>query len=312
LVLAAATFVAPAMVMVGPAVRSDRFVIGGAAIVLFALVLLRMVGLMKAQEAASMREHALDGERAQNKRLRELDRLKDQFIATISHELRTPLTSIHGYLDLVLEGEAGDLTDEQRQFLSIVVRNSDRLRRLVNDLLVVSEADAGLELDLSDVDLRAIAQDSVESVRPQAEAAGISLELTTQRAFLLTGDPGRLEQLLDNLISNALKFTPGGGRVSIRIRQSGELAVLEVEDTGMGIPADEQEFLFDRFFRARAAGEQAIQGTGLGLSIAQEIAQAHGGRIQFTSREDVGTTFRVELPLATDAPARVPVLAGAG
>jgi signal transduction histidine kinase len=298
-------------VMVGPTARSDRFVIGGAAIVLFALVLLRMVGMMKAQEAASLREHALDGERAQNKRLRELDRLKDQFIATISHELRTPLTSIHGYLDLVLEGEVGDLTDEQRQFLSIVVRNSDRLRRLVNDLLVVSEADAGLELDLSDVDLRAIAQDSVESVRPQVEAAGITLELTAHRAFPLTGDPGRLGQLLDNLISNALKFTPGGGRVSIRIRQAGELAVLEVEDTGMGIPADEQEFLFDRFFRASAAGEQAIQGTGLGLSIAQEIAHAHGGRIEFTSRENVGTTFRVKLPLAVDAPARAPVLAGA-
>jgi signal transduction histidine kinase len=311
LVLAAATFVAPAMVMVGPTARSDRFVIGGAAIVLFTLVLLRMVRLMKAQEAAALREHALDGERAQNKRLRELDRLKDQFIATVSHELRTPLTSIHGYLDLVLGGEAGDLTDEQRQFLGIVVRNSDRLRRLVNDLLVVSEADAGLELDLSDVDLRAIAQDSVESVRPQAEAAGISLDLSAERAFLLVGDPGRLGQLLDNLISNALKFTPGGGRLSIRIRQSGELAVLEVEDTGMGIPADEQEFLFDRFFRASAAGEHAIQGTGLGLSIAQEIAQAHGGRIEFTSRENVGTTFRVELPLGVEGPARVAVLAGA-
>ena len=311
LVLAAATFVAPAIVMVGPEAHGDRFVIGGGAIVMFMLVLLRMVGLMKAQEAASVRGHALDGERAQNKRLRELDRLKDQFIATVSHELRTPLTSIHGYLDLVLGGEAGELTDEQRQFLSIVARNSDRLRRLVNDLLVVSEADAGLELDLSDIDLSAIAQDSVESVRPQAEAAGIGLELTAERAFLLTGDPGRLGQLLDNVISNALKFTSRGGRVSIRIRQCGELAVLEVADTGMGIPADEQEFLFDRFFRARAAGEHAIQGTGLGLSIAQEIAQAHGGRIEFTSREGVGTTFRVELPLSVEAAAGIAVLAGA-
>jgi len=113
------------------------------------------------------------------------------------------------------------------------------------------------------------------------------------------------------VISNALKFTSRGGRVSIRIRQCGELAVLEVADTGMGIPADEQEFLFDRFFRARAAGEHAIQGTGLGLSIAQEIAQAHGGRIEFTSREGVGTTFRVELPLSVEAAAGIAVLAGA-
>jgi signal transduction histidine kinase len=311
LVLAAATFVAPVMTISGRATQSDRFVVGGAAIALFSLVLLRMVGLMKAQEAASLRAHALDGERAQNKRLRELDQLKDQFIATVSHELRTPLTSIHGYLDLVLGGESGELADEQRQFLSIVARNSDRLRRLVNDLLVVSQADAGLALDLSDVDLRAIAQDSVESARPQAEAAAISLGLTAPPAFPLTGDPGRLSQLLDNLISNALKFTPAGGRVSVRVTRSGDVALLEVEDTGMGIPADEQEFLFDRFFRAHAAGEQAIQGTGLGLSIAQEIAQAHGGRIGFTSREAVGTTFRVELPLAATAPERVPVLVGA-
>jgi signal transduction histidine kinase len=311
LVLAAATFVAPAVVMVGPTARSDRFVIGGAAIVLFTLVLLRMVGLMKAREAGSLRARALDVERAQNKRLRELDRLKDQFIATISHELRTPLTSIHGYLDLVLGGEAGELNDEQRQFLAVVARNSNRLRRLVNDLLVVSEADAGLELDLSEVDLRTIAQESVESVRPQAEAAGIALELSAERPLHLNGDPGRLGQLLDNLISNALKFTPRGGRVSIRIGRSGDIALLEVEDTGMGIPADEQEFLFDRFFRARAAGEQAIQGTGLGLSIALEIAQAHGGRIDCTSRETVGTTFRVELPFATTVPERVPELVGA-
>ncbi|MEP6811818.1 MAG: HAMP domain-containing sensor histidine kinase [Actinomycetota bacterium] len=310
LVLAASTFIAPVMTIVGQTSRADRFAVGGAAIALFSLVLLRMVGLMKAQEAASLRAQALDGELAQNKRLRELDRLKDEFIATVSHELRTPLTSIHGYLDLVLEGEAGDLTDEQRQYLSIVGRNSDRLRRLVNDLLVVSEAEAGLDLDMSEVDLRTLAQESVASVRPQAEAAEIALELTAHHPVTLTGDPGRLGQLLDNLISNALKFTPNGGRVSIRIYESGDMARLEVEDTGMGIPDDEQKFLFDRFFRANAASDQAIQGTGLGLSIARDIAHAHGGSIEFKSRENVGTTFRVDLPLAAAAAVPVAVLAG--
>jgi signal transduction histidine kinase len=110
----------------------------------------------------------------------------------------------------------------------------------------------------------------------------------------------RLGQLLDNVISNALKFTPRGGSVAVRVTQSNGSAVLEVEDTGIGIPADEQPHLFDRFFRAQAAGEKAIQGTGLGLSISQAIAHAHGGHIEVTSRENMGTTFRVALPQRSD------------
>jgi signal transduction histidine kinase len=149
-------------------------VIAGSAIVLFALVLLRMVELVQRQEAAGAREQALQ---ETTDRLRHLDQLKDQFIATVSHELRTPLTSIHGYLDLLIEGEAGELTDEQRQFLSVAERNTDRLRRLVDDLLLVSELDAGkLTLELGDLDLRDLAHESLESARPHAEAGGITLE----------------------------------------------------------------------------------------------------------------------------------------
>ena len=184
--------------------------------------------------------------------LRHLDRMKDQFIATVSHELRTPLTSIHGYLDLLVEGEAGELTDEQRRFLSIAERNTDRLQRLVEDLLLVSELDAGkLKLELGSLDLRALAQESLESARPRAEAGGITLEFPVESPLQVTGDRVRLGQLLDNMISNAVKFTPHGGTVSVRTSRSNGSAVLEVEDTGMGIPAGEQEHLFDRFFRRR-------------------------------------------------------------
>jgi signal transduction histidine kinase len=298
LALAAATFTAPLTAMIARHTPDDNYVIGGCAIFLFSLVLLRMVGMMKAQEAAAGREFALDHERAQNRRLLEIDRLKDRFVATVSHELRTPLTSIHGYLDIMLGGEAGEFNGEQHRFLSIVARNSDRLLRLADDLLLVSVADAGLELRLEPVDLRVLAENSVESAQAAAQAAGISLDFSAERAFPILGDAGRLGQLLDNLISNALKFTPRAGRVSITIDRSGDSARLEIADTGMGIPADEQEFLFDRFFRSEAADKQAIQGAGLGLSIAQDIAKAHGGRIDFTSVEHVGTTFRVELPLA--------------
>ena len=253
-----------------------------------------MVDVVQRHEAGAAREQALEKTTA---RLLELDQLKDRFVATVSHELRTPLTSIHGYLHLVLEGEVGDLTDEQRKFLSIAGRNTDRLRRLVEDLLLISELDADeLDFEFHNLDLPALAQESLESARPGATAAGISLELFGDGPMQLMGDRVRLGQLLDNMISNALKFTARGGSVSVRTTHSNGSVVLEIEDTGIGIAADEQQHLFDRFFRTRAAGEQAIQGTGLGLSISQAIAQAHGGLIEVTSEEHVGTTFRVAFP----------------
>ncbi len=293
-VLTVATFVAPVTGLLGPTGTGDRLVIAGCAIVLFGLVLLRMVGLVQQQEAEAGRARALE---ETTERLRELDRLKDQFVATVSHELRTPLTSIHGYLELVLDGVAGSLEDEQRQFLSVVNRNTNRLRRLVDDLLLVSEIDAGnLVLHLDDLDLGALARESLESSRPQAEAGGVTLSFSAHGPLALTGDRVRLSQLLDNVVSNALKFTPPGGSVSVRTGRSNGSAVVEVEDTGIGIPADEQAQLFDRFFRARAASAGAVQGTGLGLSISQDIAHAHGGAIDVTSEVGVGTTFRVALP----------------
>jgi signal transduction histidine kinase len=164
-------------------------------------------------------------------------------------------------------------------------------------LLLVSELDAGkLKLRLESLDLRALAQESLESARPQAEAGGISLEFPEESPLRLMGDRMRLGQLLDNMISNAVKFTPVGGRVSVRTTRSNGSAVLEVEDTGMGIPASEQEHLFGRFFRTQAAEQNAIQGSGLGLAISQAIAQAHGGLIEVTSQENAGTTFRVAFP----------------
>jgi signal transduction histidine kinase len=292
-VLAVATFVAPVTGLFGPTKTSDRWVIAGSAIVLFTLVLLRMVDVVQRHEASAAREHALEQTTA---RLLELDRLKDQFVATVSHELRTPLTSIHGYLDLVLAG-GGALADEQREFLEVAGRNTDRLRSLVADLLLVSElASDELAFEMHNLDLQALAQESLDSARPEAASAGISIELSSDGPLRLLGDRARLGQLLDNMIANALKFTPRGGSVSVRTTHVNGSALLEIEDTGIGIAADEQEHLFDRFFRTRAASEQAIQGTGLGLSISQAIAEAHGGLIEVTSEEHVGTTFRVAFP----------------
>ena len=233
----------------------------------------------------------------QNERLRELDGLKDEFVSLVSHELRTPLTSIRGYLELVLDGAAGSLTEEQERFLRVVERNADRLLGLVGDLLFVAQVDAGrLPVEFDDLDLAVVAAECVDGVRPAAEAK--SLELIVDASPLAAkGDRGRLDQLLGNLVSNAVKFTPEGGRVTVRVSAQDESALIEVSDNGIGVPEAELGELFTRFFRSSTATENAIPGTGLGLVIAKAIAEAHGGQIAVESREGVGTTFKVTLPL---------------
>jgi PAS domain S-box-containing protein len=259
------------------------------------------------QEARAFAEAAQRDLAAQNERLRELDRLKDEFIALVSHELRTPLTSIRGYTELLLDGEAGELTEEQRRFLGVVERNSHRLLHLVGDLLFLAQVEAGkLVLEVGELDLGAVASESVETARPQAEAKGVTLTLATGPVPVMAGDRARIAQLLDNLISNAVKFTPERGRVDVRVRAVDDQAIVEVRDCGMGIPADEQEFLFERFFRTSTATEQAIQGTGLGLAISKAIVDAHAGRITVASEEGAGTTFSVVLPLRPEAEVQEP------
>jgi signal transduction histidine kinase len=242
----------------------------------------------------------------QNERLRELDRMKDQFVSTVSHELRTPLTSIVGYLELVLEGETGELNPEQRQFLEIVNRNCNRLNQLIDDILFVARVEAGrLELVKEWIDLPAVAAAAVESTRAVAERKGIDLRFFTPTDLpQLHADPTRLTQLLDNLLSNSVKFTSEGGAVTVTIEQYEGAASVAVADTGVGIPEDELGRLFERFFRASTAS--AAQGTGLGLSIVKTIAEAHGGTVSIASELGAGTSFTVKLPLdaKTDGAAR--------
>lgn len=234
----------------------------------------------------------------QNTRLRELDLMKDEFVSLVSHELRTPLTSIRGYLELLLE-EGGNLTPEQERFLGVVDRNSERLLDLVGDLLFLAQVDAGkLTIEHEDVDFERVVEDSVETLRPIAESRRIELVTSITPVPRLAGDRARLAQVLDNLLSNALKFTPEGGRVSVALHADGDRAVVEVEDNGVGIPRAEQNRLFERFFRSSRATDNAIPGTGLGLAITKAIAERHGGRISVESEEDIGTSVRVEFPLA--------------
>jgi signal transduction histidine kinase/CHASE3 domain sensor protein len=233
---------------------------------------------------------------------RKAERMKDEFVATVSHELRTPLTSIVGYVELVRDPVDGALDPLQDEYLKVVERNARRLERLVGDLLFFAQVEAGrLELDLGPVDLCALARTAIDATRPVADDKNVRLELDCTTPGDIEGDPGRIEQLLDNLVSNAVKFTPNGGRVDVCIRPDGDEVLLEVSDSGIGIPKAEVGRLFQRFFRASSATSREIQGTGLGLAIAKTIVEAHGGVIGVESEAGYGTTFTVRLPVRRPA-----------
>ena len=228
--------------------------------------------------------------------------MKDQFVATVSHELRTPLAAMDGWLHILLEGDPGPLTDDQRRFLSTVKRNSDRLMRLVGDLLLIGQMDSGrFSLDLGEVDIAELVGETVALFTGPAAEKGIELSASADPGIAVHGDRLRLGQLLSNLVSNAIKFTPENGTVQVRVSGQGERCLIEVTDSGVGIPAGERAHLFERFYRASTAVGTA--GTGLGLAISKAIAEGHGGTIRVADAEGGGTRFVVELPLTVRAEA---------
>jgi PAS domain S-box-containing protein len=231
----------------------------------------------------------------QNEALRELDRLKDEFIGLVSHELRTPLTSIIGYVELLREqGASGQDTGS---FLEVIERNSNRLLHLVGDLLFLSGLQSGkIAMEFSDTDLAEMTTTIVEELRPEAERKRIELTATVCEVPRWRADPVRIGQLLGNLVSNAVKFTPEGGKVTVGLRMNGGEAVLTVRDTGIGICRSDRDQIFERFFRGSLATARAIPGTGLGLTIARAIVEAHQGTVTVDSDEGHGATFEVRLP----------------
>ena len=228
---------------------------------------------------------------------RDLERLRDAFVAAVSHELRTPLTSISGFLEMLYDEEQ-TLSEAGRSYLAVIRRSTTRLQRIVEDLLLVAQIEAErLELQLAPTDLGEVAAAAVEALRPVADDTGVSLELVVGAPRPLEADAHRLGQVLDNLVSNAIKFTESGGSVTVSTDGDPSWARVTVADTGVGIPADEQSKLFSRFFRASTATRRAIPGTGLGLVIARAIVDAHAGTISLESRESAGTRVTVALPV---------------
>ena len=234
----------------------------------------------------------------------EVSRLKDEFVGLISHELRTPLSSILGYLELMRDDEENPLSDEQVQYLGVAERNAHRLLRLVGDLLFTAQVGSStFSLDTSLIEIRPIITSSVESATPNADTAGVALSAKMPKTpVLVLGDAQRLGQAIDNLISNAIKFTPRGGKVAVDVVVEGNQAVITVADTGMGIPEDELDQLFARFFRASTATRAAVPGVGLGLSITKAIIVAHHGELDVKSTVGKGTSFIVRLPMNESIP----------
>ncbi len=248
---------------------------------------------------------ALDKERENNQRMLELDRVKSDFVSSVSHELRTPLTSIIGLTELLADDLSENLTDEQHRLVERIDRNGGRLLHLVEDLLTIARVEDGdLSLEQVPTDLRHPVRVATEEVAHAARKGCVDLRVVVpSEPVMLDGDPAYLERLVLNLVTNAVKFTPDGGTVEVRLEVHGDVAELRVTDTGMGIPIEEQGRLFQRFFRSSLATRNAIQGTGLGLHIVRSIAEAHHGRIDFESLPGEGTTFAFTVPLMDGRPA---------
>jgi two-component system phosphate regulon sensor histidine kinase PhoR len=230
--------------------------------------------------------------------LKALDRAKSDFFATVSHELRAPLTSIEGYLELLSEGEAGPITPEQRHMLTTVDRGAARLRNLIDDVFTLAQLESrAFSSATKPVNIAEVIAGAVEAVRPEVSAAKLTLASTSQDGLIVEGDAGELDRVLINLLSNSVKYTPEGGHIEVSAEAENGSAIVQVSDTGIGIPEADQGELFERFFRASNARQRSIPGTGLGLAIVRTIVTNHGGEVRLQSREEKGTTFTVRLPL---------------
>ncbi|MFI5955024.1 PAS domain S-box protein [Cryptosporangium sp. NPDC051539] len=247
---------------------------------------------------------AVASEREAAGHLREIDQVRTDLVSTVSHELRTPLTSLSGYLEVLLDGDVGPITSEQAKMVEVAHRNAQRLLLLVEDLMMLSRIDAGaFRIKQDDVDLGRLLTAAVATVTPLAAGRGLTLESDVPEDLgVVRGDAGNLDRVLLNLLTNAVKFTPEGGAVTVSGRRQDHEVVVTIRDTGIGVPDDEQDRLFDRFFKSSNAMDEAIQGTGLGLSIAKTIVERHGGRISAVSAVGEGTTMTVTLPAHSTVP----------
>jgi PAS domain S-box-containing protein len=244
---------------------------------------------------------------AANEELKSLDEMKTNLLSNVSHELRTPLVAVMGYTDMVINGKAGPVTEKQRNYLGISLRNVEKLVTLIENLLDFSRLYRGAEeLVFTRFDLLDCVRMSVESVKPVADSKGIALTTTARNErgepydppVLVEGDKGKLGQVFNNLLSNAVKFNEPGGSVAVAVDVRNNIAHISVTDTGIGIPEGELDKVFSRFYQVDSSSTRKYGGTGIGLAIAQDIVRLHGSRISVSSRLGEGATFQFNLSLS--------------
>ncbi len=229
---------------------------------------------------------------------KKIEQMKSDFVALASHELRTPLTSIQGYVELILDGDVGEISREQREFLEIISQNTRRLEALINDVLDVEKIESGrMTMKHEKVDLSQVVDNCVKTFKVMAEGKGLRIEKDVKTSPInVLGDSDRLSQVLSNILSNAIKYTKEG-KVKITARIKGGFASMAVEDTGLGMSSEDMKIVFSRFFRAEDSYVRKTTGSGLGLSIAKATIERHNGDIKVESKLGAGSKFEVILPL---------------
>jgi signal transduction histidine kinase len=311
LLVLAASLVAPILLVGGAAYPPAEWRRAALSLVVAGVTAASVRRLVGALRDGALRER--ERSRAIIERLVEVDRLKDSFIATVSHELRTPLTSIIGYTEMLADGDAGELTPQQAKMIATVRRNSQRLLAQVENLLTASMIEAGgFASRPSRVDVGALIAGVEDALLPAAETASLTMRVdVADDVGAIHADPGQLDRALVNVVSNAIKFSPPGGRVALAARRVSRAVEITVADEGPGIPFEDQPRLFDRFFRTAAAEDRAIPGAGLGLAIVKEIVDSHRGEIELHSTPGVGTQLTLRLPIGRPADEPLPLLSSA-
>jgi signal transduction histidine kinase len=225
-------------------------------------------------------------------------RHKSEFLANMSHELRTPLNAIIGFSEVLAERMFGELNEKQDEYLKDIYSSGQHLLSLINDILDLSKIEAGrMELELADFSLPAAIDNALTLVRERASRRGIKLgSAIDDRVGMIRGDERKVKQVLLNLLSNALKFTPEGGRIDVRAAMTDGMAEISVADTGVGIAPEDQEAIFEEF-RQVGTADKKVEGTGLGLALSRKFIELHGGRIWVKSQLGEGTTFTFTLPV---------------
>lgn len=232
-----------------------------------------------------------------NEELIRLNRIKSEFVSTISHELKTPLTSIKGYIALLLSGKFGTISDSQKTALAVVNEQSDRLNKLITDVLDLSRLEAGkTTLSLEEIYPGDIIDSAVDVMLPQADSKSLSIIKKYQTGVRIHADKIKLYQVVLNLLSNAVKFTPNNGKITIGLREHKGLCVIDVKDTGVGIEPDKLVHIFEPFYQVQGHLTRDVSGTGLGLTIVKHIVELHNGQTAVSSEVGKGTTFTITLP----------------